>query len=820
MFKNYLKIAFRNLKKNKLDSFISLSGLAIGLASCIILIMYVRFEWSYDNFHENRDSLYRLTEQTTDPRSDKIRKSTIHSYPQTIALAEELPEIESVIKISGGSAEFFKDGKYILEKIKYTDPEFLKHFTFPLIYGDSKSSLNNIDNIIISESSAIKYFGKADVLGESLTIRLRDKPQNFTITGVAQDAPLNSSVQFEFLIPFENMINSAPAEDQKMFRENWYIGFLETWITLKKGTSKEDLEAKFPAFLERHYGNEWIDRNQIKYGLQPLSEVYFNEEYASGITQSTDKTYSLILGSIAVVILIIAGFNFMSLTLSRSTSRFHEIGIRKTVGAIRHQIKFQIIGEIFLTCLIAIGAGVFLAELFSPIANVIFRKELDLSLLSDPILWIAIFVLLIVLTFITSLYPALLISGKNAISLFSKKTSAKEIPSIIKVFIVAQFGLAITLLIGTYIMRSQINFLLDKDLGFNPENVIAVKIKNELQNGKELGRLYSQEVSRISGVRSTSLTAGKYRDYSEFGVVDMGMAQLMSATTISQLGDGIPSEAIDEQYLETMDIELLNGSNFSKTSNSFASNEIIINKAFADAMEWDNPIGKILDDKPENQGWVGPFDGKKVIGVVENYHFKSLYEPLKPMILQHIDATDRNPGTILIRISSDNTSETLSKIESLWNDIFEEESFSFAFMDDMVQQQYNEEIRWNRIIGIASVISIILACFGLFGLSALTTQRRIKEIGIRKIFGASLEQILLLVSKDFIILIAIGFSISIPLVWYLSNVWLTEFSYKITIGILPFLVSGLTILLLAISTVSWQAIKAANTNPVESLKSE
>lgn len=820
MLKNYLKIALRNLKKYKIDSFISLSGLAIGLCCCIILIMYVRFEWSYDNFHVNKDSIYRLTEQTVSPRSGEINKNTVHPYPQTIALEEELPEIESIIKISGSSAEFLHDGKYIMELIQYTDTEFLSHFTFPLLYGDSKSALDNLDNIVITESAAIKYFGETNVVGESLTIRLRDEAQNFVVSGVAKDVPANSSIQFEFLIPFENQINSAPSNDQKTFKENWYIGFLETWITIRDGGTKKDLEAKFPAFLERHFGNNWIERNKIKYGLQPLSEVYFNEDYRSVITQSTNKTYSIILGSIAIIILVIAGINFMSLTLSRTTARYHEIGIRKTVGAIKYQIKFQIIGEIFITCSIAIVLGIVLAEFFAPFADVLFQKELDLSLLSDPLLWASVLGLLIVLTLITSLYPAIQISRKNATSLFSGNASSQKIPSLIKGLIVIQFGLAITLMIGTYVMQSQINFILNKDLGFNPENVIAIEINSELENSLELGKLYIDEASKNSDVQSVSLTAGEYRDYSEYDVIDIGMAQIMSATTISQLGNGIRSEAVDAQYLETMDIELLSGSTFSKSVNTYPSDEIIINKAFADAMEWDNPIGEVLEDKPEDQGWVGPFDGKKIVGVIENYHFKSLYDPLQPMVLQHIEATERNPGTILLRISSDKMSETLSKIESLWNDIFAKEQFNFAFMDDMVQRQYNEEIRWNRIIRISSMASILLACFGLFGLSALVAQRRIKEIGIRKVFGASIKNILLLISKDFILLVICGFSISAPIAWYLSNQWLTGFSYKINLGIAPFLYGGLTVLLIALITVSWQSIRAALQNPVENLRNE
>ncbi|MFV1883318.1 MAG: ABC transporter permease [Balneola sp.] len=820
MFSNYIKIALRNLKKHKIDSFISLSGLSIGLCCCIILIMYVRFEWSYDNFHENKDSIYRLTVQTVNPFNEQARKSTVHSHPQSIALREELPEIESIIKIEESSAEVLKDGKYVLESIKYTDQEFLSSFSFPLLYGNSSIVLNRVDHIVLSESAAIKYFGETNVVGKLLTIRLRDEPQDFIISGIAKDVPKNSSIQFDFLLPFENRINSATPDQQKRLRENWYIGFYETWITLKNGASKEELIAKFPAFLERHYGSDFIKRNKIEYDLQPLSEVYFNEDYRSGVTLSSNKTYSLILGSIALIVLIIAGINFMSLTLSRATSRYHEVGIRKSVGALKHQIKLQVVGEVFITCFIAIFIGIALAEFFTPFAYILFQKELDLSFLTDLVFWVSIAGLLLILTLITSLYPAIQISRKTATSLFSGNTTASKIALGVKGLVIVQFSLAIALMIGTYVMQSQINYILKKDLGFNPDNVIAVELKSELKDAGTFGMLFSEEALKINGVLSTSLTAGEYRDYSEYGVVDIGMAQTMSTTTLTQLGDGIASEAVDAKYLETMGINLVNGSNFSEKANSYSSNEIVVNQAFVNAMGWESPIDMILDDKSQDQNWVGPFDGKKVIGVIENYHFKSLYSSLQPMVLKHIQGIDQNPGTILIRINSDSMSETITKLEMLWNRIASEEAFNFAFLDDMLQKQYNEEIRWNRIIKAASIISFLLACFGLFGLSALAANKRIKEVGIRKVFGASIKNLIALVSKDFVVLVLVAFIVSVPLTWYFSNKWLTNFSYKIELGLAPFIFGGLVALSIAIVTISWQTFKTASANPIDSLKSE
>ncbi len=820
MLKNYIKIALRNLRKNKIDSFISISGLALGLCACIILIKYVQFEWSYDTFHENRDSIFRLTESYTNPGRDVANISTTHPYPLAIALEKEFPEIEKVIKVSGAFADFLIEDKYISELITTVDADFLTQFSFPLVYGDAESALSKIDNIVLTESMARKYFGKTEVLGETMTIRLLDQPQNFVVSGVARDMPLNSSLQFQFLLPFENIFRTYPEENRKALQESLSVGFLEIWITLKEESSRQQLEMKFDDFLARHYDDGWISAQKMELGLQPLPEVYFDESIDSDFTQSTRKTYSMILGGLALIILIIAGINFMSLTLSRATSRFHEVGIRKTVGAYKHQIRVQIIGEVFITCSIAIIIGLIMAEVLSPYTGLLFGKEFSLTLVKEPLLLLSALGLLIILTMITSLYPAFWISQKNAISLFSRNTTTKKIPTVVKGLIVVQFAMAIALITGTYVMQNQIHFLLNKELGFNPENILAIEINSELENGMDLGQLYADEAIKINGVQSASITSGEYRDYSQFGVVNIGMVQTMTGTTLKQLGDGIAHEAVDSEYLNTMEIKLLSGSNFSKVANSYPSDEIIINQAFADAMNWEKPVGQIIEDKLENRNWTPLFDGKKVIGVIENYHFKSLYDPLLPMALKHIETVQQNPGTILVRIASANMSETISQLENLWDGVAGKEAFNISFIDDMVQKQYREEVRWNRIINIASLISVLLACFGLFGLSALVSQRRVKEIGIRKAFGASVQNILELVSKDFIILVMGGFIIAIPVAWYFSIQWLTNFSYKIDLNIWPFFHAGLTTLVVALITVSWQSLKAATANPVDSLKGE
>ncbi len=816
---NYVKIAWRNIRKHKLDSFISLTGLSVGLACCILLLMYIQFEWSYDSFHENRDSMYRVVKEYQYSNQENIEKTLTQPYVQSFALKEDFPEIETIVNISRITGKVLSGSKFIDELLYTVDHEFLTIFTFPLLHGNSETALLNTNSIVLTKASAVKYFGKTDVLGETLTIRLLDEARNYTITGVTEDIPLNSSLTFDFLLPFENYFRNETPERAERYRENWYLGFVESWIVLNPHTPPEQLEDKFPAFLQKHFDNSFIERQNAQLSLQAFTGSYFDESIRSYYTTSSNKTYMLIIGTIAIIILVIAGINFMTLTLSRASSRFHEIGIRKTIGAARHQIQSQIVGEVFVTCTIAILIGLLLVEIAAPYTGFIFNKELNLSLFNDPGLWIGILALLTVLTLITSMYPAIIIASKKTVSLFSGYTFAQKTPPVVKGLLIIQFGVSITLMIGTYVLQQQLGYLLEKDLGYNPENVVAIQIDPEVSNAKKLATLFAEESKKISSISDASVTSSELKDYSQYEINTAGMGLGMTGTSLAGFDLGVATDVIDERYLETLGIELVSGYNFTAHSNAYASDEIIVNEAFAEIMGWENPIGEIIEDKPEGN-WINYLDGKKVVGVVENFHFKSLYDPLQPIVLQHIEGTEKKPGTILVKISSDNMSATISELESLWNTIFPEEIFSFAFLDELVANQYQKDTLWNRIILLSAGMSVLLTCFGLLGLTALATQRRIKEIGIRKVFGASIRSIVELISKDFVLMIFVGFTIAAPVAYYFSNQWLSNFAYKIGLGITPFILGGATTLAIALTTISWQSIRAALANPVESLRNE
>jgi len=641
MIKNYLKIAFRNLRKNKIDSAISIGGLAVGLACCILLVFYVRFEWSHDNFHENADQIYRITEQDTNPNSGDISKSLITPHPLATALDSTFPEIERVMNISGGEVHLERDGKFHSQPVLFSEPGFFQTFTFPLIYGHPELALNNPDKAVVTEDFAQRFFGKKNVVGETLTFRLNNEPYPLTISAVAQSIPSNSSIKFEVIIPFENYFRNKDQERAARDKENWYVGFGETWLTLNEQTDPRSLEAKFPEFLTNHYGN-YAKLFNKKMGLQVFEDAYFNQEYTSYITGNSNPLYANILGGIALVILAIAGMNFMSLTLSRAYRRGHEMGIRKAAGAQSRQINFQIFGEILLTCTLGFIFGMMLAEIASPFFQQLTGKSFEINIFGDPGLWVTLISMILLVTVITGLYPALKMSRKKASLLFSSQRTAERIPLFVKGLICTQFALAIAFLIATFTMNHQLNFLIKKDLGFSTSNVITVELSmDDSEKAFRTANRLSIEALSMPGVETVSAIASSYRFdpmmiQFKYGI---GMGTMVTGTTLENAVDnGMTLELVDEHYLETMKIELLEGRNFSSNRASDIENGILVNSTFVERLGWENPVGRVIEDKAD---WgESSIHGKEIIGVINDFHFRPLYQQLQPIVLQHIESNE------------------------------------------------------------------------------------------------------------------------------------------------------------------------------------
>ncbi len=799
MLKNYIKIAWRNLRKNKIDSTISIGGLAVSIACCLLLVAFVRYEWSFDEFHEKGERIYLVYHQYS--RDGEMLKSSVTPYPLADIIGTNIPEVEKAVRWAARRAEVKINNKFVAQKsINMVKPAFLKIFNFPLVSGNPNTALDKPNSILLTQDKAKHIFGTLNIIGKTLVLRQRGKTVPFIITGILKNIPLNSSFKFEYLIPFENPL-AGIRED---FKQNWYVGSSETYLLLDKNVKPTEVLNKITAGLGGTIPERYLELTEL--GLMPLTEMYLAPGLSYQSKRSSNPLYSWLLAGIAFVVLAIAAINFMSLTLSRASRRSNEINIRKTVGAGRGELSQQFLGEAFITCLLALVISGFIAELSLPWFQSLIDKPVTLGLINHPIVWLVIAGLLLIATLITGGYPAWVMARKKTAEGFVSRTTSGKTPMVVKGLIVVQFALAIAFLSSAFIMNSQMNLIAAKDLGFNPDNLLDIKMSlTNPKKGGEMYEVYSQKALQIPSVKSATPVYGMF-----------GHGSFMTTLVTDSLRTSINVTIVDESFLETMGIDLIAGRSFSAERLSDFKTAVLLNQEAVQLFGWQNPIGKIINQTK----YETLIDEKKVIGVIENYHFRPLFYPLQPVVYIHRSLRDNRTMYMRIKVAEGKMTATIDQLRTAWNNLYPNEVFSYSFIEAMIEEQYAQQRRWKSIMELASVIAILIACFGLFGLTALATQRRKKEIGIRKVLGARVRDIVQLISRNFILLVLIGFVLAVPVAWYAMNKWLQEFAYKIEIGAGIFLLAGALAVFIALATVSWQSIRAALANPTDSLRSE
>jgi putative ABC transport system permease protein len=813
MLQNYLKIAWRRLIHHKVESVISIVGLAIGIACCTLLLLSVRYEFSFDSFNQNEDQLFRVINNHV-TKNGKKRSRILQVYPLASALDATFPSIKHVVRMEK-SAVWIKSGhKFYVKHVLFAGPAFFQMFTFPLISGNKKKALKQPHSIVLTESTAKKLFHTDQVLGKTITLRRKNDVRTFKVTGVAKDVPQNSSITFTMVLPFSNSFWGFPKKEKKMLKSSWRHSAPEVvWVELQKNASLHVLEAQFPSFVKKHYPN-WKNRSL---NLQPINNIYFGNQAMFGFTQHANVHTTIILAIIAIIILAIAGFNFISLTLSRISGRQSEMGIRKSVGALRRQLSIQLMSEIFITCGISVVLGMVLAQLVSPFFTHFIQKPLPVHLFTTPAAWGIMAGILFAVTLITGTYPAWFIYQKSPVLLFRSRRSANRIPRIVKGLIIVQFTLSIAFLITTVTMQTQLHFMLHgKNLGYSTQNVISIQIPSANKKGHTKATLYYHRVRKITGVQNASISDVNYNLRVPKGG---GMTAWHRKTTLQGLDGRIAIQYVGSNFIQTLGIELLKGHDFSGDRIADLKNGIIVNKKFIKATGIKHPIGYLIHDEKSKQE--EPLNGKRIIGVMDNYNFSSLSQKVNPLVLQYINTRPfGSGGAILVKLGNGSVNSTIKKMRNLWDKILPHAPFKYRFLNDLLAAQYQTQKRWGAIMKMASAVAVLLACFGLFGLAMLAVNRRTKEIGIRKVLGASEASIVKLLSKDFLKLVAIGFVIAVPIGWYAMHRWLQNFAYKINMSWWIFLLAGGIALLIALATVSWQSVRAALANPVDSLRSE
>jgi len=793
MFKNYFKTAFRNLTHNKVYSLINIVGLSIGLACAMLIILYVKDEVSYDRFHKNASQIYCVVAKGHFSRGPNnfVNYMSVSGYLQGPKFKAAIPEIQSFVRYQGYHLDMKNGTDIISQGITYVDSNFFSMFSFPLLHGNPKTALLNLHSVVLSEEMAKKQFGSTDVLGKTMLIKNDSAFQPYTITGVSKRCPQNSSIKFDILLPI-----NVPAEEEAK-TDNWSSFFLGTFVMLSPDANVKAVEAKMEKTYEADAA-EMIKKNKdnplsdITYILQPLTDIHLNKEIPNQLSDVSNPVYSYILSGIALLILLIACINFINLTVARSISRAKEIGIRKISGGQRNQLVMQFLGESFLLCFIAFVFAIILVKGLLPIFSDLSNKALKLSYLLDGKLIVSYIVLFFLTGLLAGFYPALVLSKYNPAQTLYGRFHLAGKNYLQKSLVVLQFSFASFLIMATITIFSQFNFLTTEKLGYDDSNLVLVEKMNLKQDE---ARLLKHELLKYPGI------------------IDMtAKNKWFSGTSGKVNGDkdiDFSFETVDESYLPLLKIPILKGRNFSASLSTDSGHSVLVNETFVKKAGWKNPLGQQIEF------WSKKYE---VVGVVKDYHSEPLNNEIGPKVLTMWPPFAM--GVAYIKIQPDLKQVSLKHIEKVFKTLFPNNPYSYTFKDLENQKNYESEARWKQIMLFGALLTILVSCVGLFGLSVLSAEKRTKEIGIRKVLGASVTRIVSILSKDFLILVVIALLISIPLTWISANKWLENYPYRIKLSWSIFATGSILVILIAIATISFQAIKAAVTNPANSLRSE
>lgn len=792
----------------------------MGIACCILIGLYVYNEWSFDKFHSNSDRLYRTwVYESYDNGEEFLNVSTPIILGPT--LENNIPEIEQVSRIYSFSTplQTEENDEALFAAVHMVDPAFLTMFDFKLLKGNRISVLDNPQSVVLTTEAASFYFGNDDPINQIIDLQVGSETRQFVVAGVVENTPNNSSHDFDILISYSN----APSLFSENAQKSWFNIYGETYVMLNEGVEAEELDSKFTAMMQQVLGDRYEESN-YQVGLQPLTDIHLNTEFNQGIAAVSDPVYSYILSAIAFLILAIACINFMTLSISRSTARAKEVGIRKTIGAVRQHLMYQFWGEAFLMTVLSLGLALCMAEFFLPLFNELSGTTLDLQFTAEVAM--IMLVTAIFISLIAGVYPALILSGFRPVDVLKGQFRMSGDKSLFRQsMVVFQFTLSIIMIAGTLIVREQLDFVRSKDLGYEKEQVMVLQsgfssspqnsLTQVMESSYQRKELLEMETASISGISEISVSA--------FTPVQVGGWFNASFHDNQEQRHDFHFNIVDEDFLQTLDIEIIQGRNFSDENPSDKERAIIVNEALVEHYGWDNPLGERLPG--------ANFDDHVIIGVINNFHFESLYTPIEPLALsvkpalmfsgiENITISDSPAPRYTFKINSTNLPQTMDQLKEVWAKIAPGTTFDFTFVDDALDRQYRQEERLSQIVTFGSVLTILIACLGLFGLASLMVVRRTKEIGIRKTLGASVGGILFLVNKEFTKLVLIAFLIAAPLTWFLMKRWLQDFVYRAEIGIGIFILAGLIAILLAWCTVSYQSVKATLINPVDSLKSE
>jgi putative ABC transport system permease protein len=804
MLKNYFKVALRYLLRYKSYTAINILGLSVGITCCILIMLFVRSEWSYDTFHSKADRIYRASQHEKYEGQDFVNVVTPLSMGPVIQ--KTFPEVENSCRVFAFNRLVKVDQNSFTEDIRMVDSTFFQVFDFKLLQGNKENPFPTPNSVIVTKEIAAKFFGRVNnVIGKQIQMEIGDEKLLFSVSGIAESSPEESSIKYKLLIPYSNA--------KHMFGPNafksWFNVQSETFLLLKPNTSVAALQAKFPTMIKNYLGEDYKE-GAFAIKLQPLTAIHLDNSLPAGNEPISNPKYSYILSTIGILLLLVACINFITLSVGRSTSRALEVGVRKVLGAERRQLIRQFWGEAFLLTVVAVIIGLVAAFVLVKPFNQLTDRNLVFHL--DVGFWLFCIALVALIALIAGFYPAIILSGFKPVEVLKGKLKMKGHSGWLRQgLVVGQFVASIAMIVCTIVIGEQMKFLQNKDLGYNKSQVVVVPTNKSRKEGLQIAQLYRTELMKHPEVKNAAISL---YSFNESQWIELGF------TDDKKVYHGFQFNAVMPEFTKTMGLQVLQGRNFSSDNPADVTSSAIVNEAFVKEFGLTDPVGKKLPGKFEQQ----------IIGVVKDFNFQSLHNEVRPLMMavmpdsifrrtENISFNEPPQPRISVRMSG-NAVANINILKNAWKAVVPNQDFDFKFLDESIAAQYKAEQRTSAIVRIASLLSVFIACMGLFGLATLAVVKRTKEIGIRKVLGAGVGSIVLLLSKDFIKLVCIAAVIAYPLSWWFMKDWLKDFAYRVNINYWVFIISGALALLLAVSTVGLQAIRAALSNPVKSLRTE
>lgn len=798
MFKSYLTVARRNISRHKAFSIINILGLAVGMACCLLIAIYIYTELSYDRFHDKADRIYRLEAVLTLGNQPNLVAST--NLPPTLAMRNDYPEVVNSCRFLPRRKVLvqYEEKEYYEERMYYAEETVFDIFTYPMITGDPKTALVPANSIVITEGMVDKYFGGQDPMGKVLRLNNR---RDATVTGVIRNVPMNSHFQFDMLLSLQTL-----REERAQLVESWAGPFGSYgYVLLHEGADYREVNEKLSAMVDRYMGESLKDAGvDVEYFLTSITDIHLHSHKRHEIGANSDISYVYIFALVAALVLLMACVNFMNLSTARSTTRAREIGMRKTLGANRAQIIRQFLGESLIYSFLSLLIALILVHLALPAFSSLSNRELTLDYFASPWMIPSLLGLVLFIGLLAGSYPALYLSRfEPARVLRSNPPTGTSKSSFRRALVVFQFAVSIALIIGTSVVIGQLNYMRNRNLGFDKENVVVIPLMGRSLVGS-VNSIKAEMLSHgaVLGVSVSSHIPGGHTSGASFVPEGFTEAQAQMMNWMN----------IDEDYLSTMEMELASGRNFSRGFPADSAGSALVNEAAVRAIGWEDPIGKRIRFSGDTSG-----DQWEIVGVIKDFHYVSPHMIVEPLLIGNDTSMAR---FMFVRIAPRDLTETLAFMESKWKEFDPDRPFEYQFLDESYEAQYRAEEKLRTIFFNFTILAVFIACLGLFGLAAYAAEQRTKEIGVRKVLGSSVLDIVLLLNADFLKWVLIANLIAWPLAWYGSRYWLQNFAYRATVGPSVYLVSGFLALVIALATVSVQAFKAASSDPVKSLRYE